>query len=121
MSEIRLKPVGFVRNSSTEPSLVARSGDLDWSNANSRPSHSPESVSEIAIEPGYADILDGVEDCFLGDLDVAGYGVSDGDHSEKPPCLRHNLRLSQAENLVVSGDRIREGSQACARFHHAPW
>jgi tRNA-Thr(GGU) m(6)t(6)A37 methyltransferase TsaA len=54
--------VGFVRSDIEEPSLVARSGDLDWGNEDRRPSHTPEIVSELVIDPGYAGILDGIED-----------------------------------------------------------
>jgi len=62
MSEIKLRPVGFVRNDIKEPSLVARSGDLDRGNEDRRPSHTTENVSELVINSSYAGILDGIED-----------------------------------------------------------
>jgi len=62
MSEIKLNPVGFVRSDVKEPSLVARSGDLNRGNEDRRPSHSFESVSELVIDSSYAGILDGIED-----------------------------------------------------------
>jgi len=62
MSEINLRPVGFVRNDIKEPSLIAHSGDLNWGNEDRRPSHTPESVSELVIDSSYAGILDGIED-----------------------------------------------------------
>jgi tRNA-Thr(GGU) m(6)t(6)A37 methyltransferase TsaA len=61
MPEIKLKPVGFVHSDIREPSLVARSGDLNWESEGRQPSHGPESVSEIVIEPSYTGILDGIE------------------------------------------------------------
>ncbi len=62
MSEIKLRPVGFVRSDIKGPSLVARSGDLNWGNEDFQPSHTPESISELVIDSSYAGILDGIED-----------------------------------------------------------
>jgi tRNA-Thr(GGU) m(6)t(6)A37 methyltransferase TsaA len=62
MPEIKLKPVGFVRNDTKEPSLVARHGDLDYENQAHRPTHPSEIVSEIVIDATFAGILDGIED-----------------------------------------------------------
>jgi len=62
MNDMMLKPVGVVRSDIKEPSLVARSGDLNWENEDRPPSHSDEQVSEIVIYPDYAEILDGIED-----------------------------------------------------------
>jgi tRNA-Thr(GGU) m(6)t(6)A37 methyltransferase TsaA len=61
MSEIKLRPVGFVRNDIKEPSLVARHGDLDYENQAHRPTHPSEIVSEIVIDSDYTGILDGIE------------------------------------------------------------
>jgi tRNA-Thr(GGU) m(6)t(6)A37 methyltransferase TsaA len=62
MSEIKLKPMGIVRNDIKEPSLVAHSGDLNWENKEQQPAPTLESVSEIVIDTSYVGILDGVED-----------------------------------------------------------
>ncbi|MBN1375030.1 MAG: tRNA (N6-threonylcarbamoyladenosine(37)-N6)-methyltransferase TrmO [Dehalococcoidia bacterium] len=61
MSEITLRPVGFVRSNIKEPSLVARFGDLQWAEANRRPS-TADAVSEIVIEESYAELLEGIEE-----------------------------------------------------------
>ncbi len=60
--DINLKPVGVVRSDIGEPSLVARSGDLDWKHEDQTPSHSDKNVSEIIIYPEYEDLLDGIDD-----------------------------------------------------------
>jgi len=57
-----LRPVGVVRSDIKRPSLVAHSGDLDWEDNGRSPSHQAEIISEIAIEPVYAGILDGIEE-----------------------------------------------------------
>jgi tRNA-Thr(GGU) m(6)t(6)A37 methyltransferase TsaA len=62
MSEIKLRPVGFVRSDIKKPSLVARSGDLNWKGEDCRPSHPSEIISEIVIDESYVGILDGIED-----------------------------------------------------------
>lgn len=62
MSEIILRAVGVVRSDIKEPSLVARSGDLDWGGDTSASSDRHEHVSEILIDPLYADIVEGIED-----------------------------------------------------------
>lgn len=62
MNDLMLTPVGVVQSDVKEPSLVARSGDLNWDDEDRPPSHSPGKVSEIVIHPEYADLLDGIED-----------------------------------------------------------
>jgi tRNA-Thr(GGU) m(6)t(6)A37 methyltransferase TsaA len=62
MDDMMLKPVGIVRNDIHEPSLVARSGDLNLDNEDAVHAHRSGVVSEIDIEPGYSGILDGIED-----------------------------------------------------------
>jgi tRNA-Thr(GGU) m(6)t(6)A37 methyltransferase TsaA len=62
MPEIKLKPVGLIRNDTKEPSLLARHGDLDYGNQAQRPTHPSEIVSEIIIDESYAGILDGIEE-----------------------------------------------------------
>lgn len=56
-----LRPIGFVRNEITEPSLTAHSGDLHCQEKNRQP-RDTESVSAIIIEPGYEGMLDGIEE-----------------------------------------------------------
>jgi tRNA-Thr(GGU) m(6)t(6)A37 methyltransferase TsaA len=62
MNDIMLKPVGVVRNDIQEPSLTARSGDLNLENEDNMRAHRSGVVSEIVIEPDYSGILDGIED-----------------------------------------------------------
>jgi tRNA-Thr(GGU) m(6)t(6)A37 methyltransferase TsaA len=62
MSEIKLRPVGFVRNDIKEPSLVARHGDLDWGNQDRRHTHPSKIVSELVIDSDYAGVLEGIEE-----------------------------------------------------------
>ena len=62
MNDMILKPVGVVRNSIKEPSLVARSGDLNRQSEGRRPPRPAEGMSEIIIDPDFAGILDGIED-----------------------------------------------------------
>jgi len=62
MNSMMLKQVGVVRNDIMEPSLIARSGDLDWQDEKRRPSHPAADISEIVIDRNYAGILDGIED-----------------------------------------------------------
>jgi len=62
MNDMILKTVGNVRNDTKEPSLVARSGDLDWRDEYRESSHHGGIISEIVIDPDYAGILDGIED-----------------------------------------------------------
>jgi len=60
-TEMRLRAVGVVRNQISEPSLVAKSGDLEW-----RPKEGQlewrTRVSELVIDSSLAGILDGIED-----------------------------------------------------------
>lgn len=62
MNDMRVTSVGVVRSDIGEPSLVPRSGDVDWKHEDQPPSHSDETVSEIIIYPAYADLLDGIEE-----------------------------------------------------------
>ena len=58
--EILLRPVGVVRSSLKEPSLVAGSGDLRW---RATPAGESRSVtSEIVIDSNLDGTLDGIED-----------------------------------------------------------
>jgi tRNA (adenine37-N6)-methyltransferase len=57
-----LKPVGVVRSPVKEPSLVARTGDLNWEDEAPPLSHAHDRISEIVIHPEYLDLLDGIED-----------------------------------------------------------
>jgi len=62
MNDMILKQVGIVRSDTKEPSLRARSGDLNWESEQGPASHSTENISEIVIDPQYSGILDGIED-----------------------------------------------------------
>jgi tRNA (adenine37-N6)-methyltransferase len=60
--ELTFKPVGVVRSPMKEPSLVARTADLNWEDEAPPTSHADDKISEIVIHPEFADLLDGVED-----------------------------------------------------------
>ncbi len=60
--ELILKPVGIVQSDIKEPSLRARSGDLNWEGKEPPSSHSTTNMSQIVIDLEYAGILDGIED-----------------------------------------------------------
>ena len=60
--EIRLRPVGIVRNEIKEPSLVAECGDLEWRAKAEKRRRDRSMISELVIENGLEGILDGVED-----------------------------------------------------------
>jgi len=60
--ELNLKPVGVVHSHIKEPSLVARTGDLNWEDEAPPGSHAHDRISEIVIHPEYADLLDGIKD-----------------------------------------------------------
>jgi len=62
MNDMIVKPVGVVRSDNKEPSLKARSGDLNWESKDRPTSRSTGSISEIVIDPQYTGILDGIED-----------------------------------------------------------
>jgi tRNA-Thr(GGU) m(6)t(6)A37 methyltransferase TsaA len=62
MTELILKPVGTVQSDIKEPSLRARSDDLNWEGKEPPSSHSITNMSQIVIDPEYAGILDGIED-----------------------------------------------------------
>jgi len=60
--EMLLRPVGVVRNSLKEPSLVAEAGDLAWKAKVARRRDRQSVVSELVINCDLAGILDGIED-----------------------------------------------------------
>jgi tRNA-Thr(GGU) m(6)t(6)A37 methyltransferase TsaA len=62
MNEIMITPIGVVRSGIKEPSLVARSGDLNLDDEKAVLSHRKVTVSEILIDSDYTGILDGIED-----------------------------------------------------------
>lgn len=62
MREMILKPVGVVRSDIKEPSLIARSGDLNRAIEGHPRWPQAESFAEIVIDPAYSGILDGIED-----------------------------------------------------------
>lgn len=62
MAEITLRPIGIIRNDIKKPSLLIHSGDLNWEDPDRQPSHPTANISEIVVDPGYAGILDGIEE-----------------------------------------------------------
>jgi len=60
--DMTIKPVGVVRSPVKEPSLMARTGDLNWEDEAPPASHADDRISEIVIYPEFADLLHGVED-----------------------------------------------------------
>jgi len=60
--ELIFKPVGVVHSHIKEPSLAARTGDLNWEDEAPPEAHAHDEISEIAIHPEYADLLHGIED-----------------------------------------------------------
>jgi tRNA-Thr(GGU) m(6)t(6)A37 methyltransferase TsaA len=60
--DIRLRPVGFIRNQSQDPSWGKKLGRLDWHDRAARMSEQRESVSELVIDAGLEGILDGIDD-----------------------------------------------------------
>ncbi|MFO7601769.1 MAG: tRNA (N6-threonylcarbamoyladenosine(37)-N6)-methyltransferase TrmO [Candidatus Desulfacyla sp.] len=60
--DMTLKPVGVVRSPIKEPSLVARTGDLNWEDEAPPASHADDRTSDIIIHPEYMDLLQGIED-----------------------------------------------------------
>lgn len=61
LPEILLRPVGVVRNEEEQPSLVARSGDLELRPGEGRLQWHTR-VSDLVIDTSLAGILDGIED-----------------------------------------------------------
>jgi len=62
LPDMLLKPVGVVKNDIAQPSLIAKSGDLDWrSKAREKQQERQSRVSELVIDSSLAGILDGVE------------------------------------------------------------
>ena len=62
MPEMKLRPVGIVKSEIKEPSLVVKSGDLDWRGALGDVRKGQSEISQILIYDDYAGILDGIED-----------------------------------------------------------
>ena len=61
-TEILLGPVGVVRSSLKQPSLVAGSGDLQWRASVPKVRESRSVISELVINSDLDGILDGIED-----------------------------------------------------------
>ncbi|MDY6907496.1 MAG: tRNA (N6-threonylcarbamoyladenosine(37)-N6)-methyltransferase TrmO [Chloroflexota bacterium] len=57
-----LRPVGIVRNTLKEPSLVAEAGDLEWRPEVARGREAQDALSELVIDRDLEGILDGIED-----------------------------------------------------------
>jgi len=62
LSEMTLRPVGIVRSKIKEPSLVVKSGDLDWRAALEDAKKERITISKIMISDDLAGILDGIEE-----------------------------------------------------------
>jgi len=60
-TEMRLRPVGVVRNQISEPSLVAESGDLEWRATVEKAEKEQGAISELVIDGHLKGILDGIE------------------------------------------------------------
>ena len=61
LPEMLLRPVGVVRNRTKEPSLTARSSDLEWQAKVEKAREEQSVVSELVIDSNLAGILDGIE------------------------------------------------------------
>lgn len=61
LTEMRLRPVGVVRNQISEPSLVADSGDLEWRAMVKKVKKEQGAISELVIDSRLNGILDGIE------------------------------------------------------------
>lgn len=59
--EMRLQPIGTVRNKIKEPSLVPKSGDLEWKKTRGRPDRR-DLESELIIDSSFEQCLDGLEE-----------------------------------------------------------
>ena len=59
--QMRLRPVGVVRNRIAEPSLVAESGDLEWRTTVERAREEQGRTSELVIDSDLDGILEGIE------------------------------------------------------------
>lgn len=59
---IQLKPVGFVRNRSTDPSWGGAMSAINWQERAARMKIQRESVSELIIDSSLEGILDGIEE-----------------------------------------------------------
>jgi len=61
-NSLRLRQVGVVRSPITEPSLVARSGDLSWRARAARAAQAEDTVAQIVIDASLGGILAGIEE-----------------------------------------------------------
>ena len=59
---MKLRPVGIVKSEIRDPSLVVRSGDLDWRGVLGDARKGQSAISQILIYDDFAGILDGIED-----------------------------------------------------------
>jgi len=59
---VQLKPVGFIRNQSKDPSWGRTMSSLNWRDRAARMKEQGESLSELVIDDSLDDILDGIED-----------------------------------------------------------
>jgi tRNA-Thr(GGU) m(6)t(6)A37 methyltransferase TsaA len=62
LPRMTLRPVGVVKSKIKEPSLVVKSGDLDWRGALEDAKKERRAISEIVISDDLTGILDGIEE-----------------------------------------------------------
>lgn len=62
LPRMTLRPVGVVKSKIKEPSLVVKSGDLDWRGALEDAKKERSAISEILISDDLTGILDGIEE-----------------------------------------------------------
>jgi len=62
LPDMRLRPVGVVRNGIKQPHLVARDGDLEWKAKIEKARDVRDAVSELEIDSDLTAVLDGIED-----------------------------------------------------------
>ncbi len=81
LPEMTLRPVGIVKSKTREPSLVVKSGDLDWRAALGDAKKERITISEILISDDLTGILDGIEDFSHILVLYWSHFVSQGDRS----------------------------------------
>lgn len=62
MTEIKLRPVGFVRNQSKEAAWGNACGSLGWEQRAARMKDQLESISELIFDPDFDVALDGIDE-----------------------------------------------------------
>ena len=62
MPEMKIRPVGIVKNEIKQPTLASDSGDLKWRGTLEEASKRRSMISEILVYDDFSGILDGIED-----------------------------------------------------------